>query len=119
MSVGVDPPCPRCGGDRLRRETRRIASRISGIYYATGGWYVCLDCVCCFDGVTDHDNGLLPYWVEKRQARRRRASWRNWRRRRRQNERVLWDTVTAGNNNSPGYIRGTLRLRDYLWYAIR
>ena len=67
--------CPRCNGDRLRREARRIfltlkARRCTGKRYATGGWYVCLNCVFCFDGITDHDDGTLPWWVEKRVAGR-------------------------------------------------
>lgn len=62
--------CPRCGGDRLRRETRRIPVDLVSKHYATGGWYVCLDCRCCFDGVTDRDGGVLPWWVEKRPAGR-------------------------------------------------
>ena len=64
------PRCPRCDGDRLRRDTQRIPSKKGSRHYATGSWYVCLDvdCGCCFDGVTDRDDGLLPWWVEKRAA---------------------------------------------------
>ena len=65
-----EPLCPRCGGDRLRRETRRIPLTTDGRHYATGGWWLCLGCGNCFDGVTDRDDGLLPWWVEKRAAGR-------------------------------------------------
>ena len=65
--IDSSPTCPRCDGDRLRREARRIPSRIDGMH-TTGGWWVCLDCACCFDGVTDHDDGILPWWVQKRGA---------------------------------------------------
>ena len=67
---GPDPTCPRCHSERLRRETRRIPLVQRGRHCATGGWYICLDCGNCFDGVTDHDDGVLPWWVEKRAAGR-------------------------------------------------
>lgn len=66
----TEPICPRCSSDRLRRDIQRIRSRIGGRHYATGGWYICLECPCAFDGVTDHDDGVLPWWVEKRAAGR-------------------------------------------------
>ena len=66
-----EPTCPRCGGTRLRRDThQRIPSNNARYAYATGNWYACrnIDCTCCFDGVTDDPDGVLPWWVEKRPA---------------------------------------------------
>ena len=62
------PRCPRCGGDRLRRVSRRLRPRSPGGGQWLAGWYVCLDCSCCFDGITDDPRGALPWWVEKRAA---------------------------------------------------
>lgn len=66
------PRCPRCRGTRLHRDTQRIPTKTKSGQRATGSWFACLDvaCACCFDGVTNHDDGVLPWWVEKRAARR-------------------------------------------------
>ena len=67
-----EPTCPRCGRNCLRRDTQRIPVVEGSSESATGSWYACLniDCTCCFDGVTDHPHGILPWWVEKRAAGR-------------------------------------------------
>jgi len=61
-----DAACPRCGGTRIYRETRRVQCRTGGMTMA--GWCTCRAPGCWhkFDGITDSGHGVLPAGVVAR-----------------------------------------------------
>jgi hypothetical protein len=61
----VSDTCPDCGKVTATRETRKVRQHKTGRCVVWAGWYVCLSCGCCWDGVVDGD-GYLPYYVKGR-----------------------------------------------------
>lgn len=60
------------GEARCLGQPATARTRVGSMHHATSSWFACLDidCTCCFDGVTDDPDGVLPWWVEKRAAGR-------------------------------------------------
>ena len=60
--------CPQCQGTRIERNTGRVPRRyaLEVIGYCQAGWYVCLDCWHCWDGICEHEDGVLPARVVPR-----------------------------------------------------